>query len=32
MIEKVIFKTKLKNQPSDLAFWLSRSILKTSLI
>ena len=26
MIEKVVFKTTLKEQPSDLAFWLSRSI------
>ena len=26
MIEKVVFKTTLKDQPSDLAFWLSRSI------
>ena len=26
MIEKVVFKTTLKDQPSDLAFWLSRSV------
>ena len=26
MIEKVVFKTTLKDQPSDLTFWLSRSI------
>ena len=24
MIEKVVFKTTLKEQPSDLAFWLSK--------
>ena len=26
MIEKVVFKTTLKDQPSDLAFWLCRSV------
>jgi hypothetical protein len=26
MIEKVVFKTTFKDQPSDLDFWLSRSM------
>ena len=26
MIEKVVFMTTLNDQPSDLAFWLSRSV------
>jgi hypothetical protein len=26
MIEKVVFKTTLKDQPSDLVFWLSRPV------